>query len=430
MGPDEPTPDENCLTLSVWTPEIKDGRRRPVMFYLHGGGFTLGSAGSPGQDGANLASKNDVVVVQCNHRLGLLGYLFLADVVGHEYLQSGNQGMLDIVAALDWVRRNIEAFGGDPGNVMVWGISGGGVKTETVYAMPSAAHLFHKASFESGAVLRVNDREQANRTTHWVLDQLNLPVSQARKLLEVPATTLLALQVKTPGSGFWPLMDGLVLPAHPFDPIAPAISAQKPLIVGTNHDEAVFLHLSDKAVFDLDEATLLKRLTETYGSNAQKLLSTYRHSRPDASSSEIFIAIETAAGWGAPSIAVAERKAMQGAAPVYMYVNTDAIRKNVSGTDYPIGAMHATDGALKFDTLDVNPMIVYGPEELAEHRLAAANFTRMWTAFARDGKPAAPGQPEWPPYTLKDRATMMVEGHCHVALDPYPDERRIWGELA
>jgi para-nitrobenzyl esterase len=319
FGANEPMPDEDCLVLNIWTPAVNDGRKRPVMFYCHGGGFSTGSGASLYQEGANLARENDVVVVQANHRLGIMGYLYLADVLGERYAHSANAGMLDIVAALAWTKRNIEAFGGDPVNVMVWGESGGGAKTSCIYAMPSAAPYFNKASIESGPGIRMTEREIASRTTRWVLEHLALSPKQAHKLFEVPASKLLSIQLSAPSSslpslvagrkgigasglgGFSPLVDGFVLPAHPFDPTAPSFSADKPLMVGSNRDESVFFNMMspDKTIFNLDEAGLVNRLTERFGLHAQKLLNVYRTSRPDASPSEIAIAIESAAFAGA-----------------------------------------------------------------------------------------------------------------------------------
>jgi para-nitrobenzyl esterase len=451
FGIDEPAPDEDCLVLNIWTPGVNDGRKRPVMFYCHGGGFSTGSAASAFQEGSNLARNNDVVVVQSNHRLGIMGYLFLADVLGEPYTSSANAGMLDIVAALGWTNRNIEAFGGDPGNVMVWGESGGGAKTSCIYAMPAASRYFHKASIESGPGVRMTEREQAARTTYWVLDKLGLSRNQAHKLLEIPAEKLLEVQLNPPpgGSmslyggrkgigaagvgGFSPVVDGVVLPSHPFDPSAPTISADKPLMVGWNRDEIVFFHMMspDKSVFALDEAGLHQRMNTLFGEHAAALLTAYRRGRPDASPTDIAIAIESAAFAGAGSTIIAERKAVQAGAPVFLYTMTDHINATVPGTNYQIGAAHAMDIRLKFDNLEPaearRPSLT--PEEHAEHEMAAKNMSRMWAAFARTSQPAAPGQPAWPAYDLQTRAAMMIAARCHVANDAYPGEREAWGRI-
>ena len=452
FGTNEPAPDEDCLVLNVWTPAVNDGRKRPVMFYCHGGGFWAGSGASVMQDGSHLAAENDVVVVQSNHRLGIMGYLFLADVLGERYAQSANAGMLDIVSALSWTKRNIEAFGGDPSNVMVWGESGGGAKTSCIYAMPSASQLFHKASIESGPGVRMTERDVANRTTSWVLDRLGLAPKQAHKLLDIPVSKLLEVQMNPPpgGSlglyggrkgigasgvgGFSPVVDGIVLPSHPFDPSAPALSADKPLIVGSNRDEIVFFYMTspDKSALSLTEAALTERIGRLFGANAPRLLAEYRRSRPDASPSDIAVAIESAAFAGAGAIAIAERKAAQGRAPVFMYTLTDHLNAAVPGTNYQVGAAHAMDIRLKFDNLAPSESRIRSltEEESADHAMAAKNMSRMWATFARTGTPAAPEQPTWPAYDLRNRATMMIAARCHVANDPYPNERKVWEEIA
>lgn len=278
-GINEPEPAEDCLVLNIWTPK-NDNKKRPVMFYNHGGGFSHGSGGSVAQDGTNLARNFDVVVVQTNHRLGLLGYLFLDELAGEDYAGSGNMGMLDIILGLKWVHDNIKAFGGDPNNVMIFGESGGGAKTSCLYAMLGAAPYFNKASIESGPGIRMTEPETAAETTSMLLKELNIAPKYWRKLLEVPAADLLDMQMKLPqlaartssgrslgiGStnpgGFGPVVDGVALPIHPFYPTAPEISREKPLMVGWNEDEYTFFGLAggDTAAFQLDEAGLQERL--------------------------------------------------------------------------------------------------------------------------------------------------------------------------
>ena len=241
-GIDEPQPGEDCLFLNVWTP-ANDNKKRPVMFYNHGGGFSTGSGGSAGQDGANLARYFDVVVVETNHRLNIFGYLYLGDVAGEDYKTSGNNGMLDIVDGLKWVNQNIAEFGGNPDNVMIWGESGGGAKTSCLYAMPSAAEYFNKASIESGPGVMMTPVETAIETTRLLFKELNISPKDWRKLLELPADKLFDIQpqlmkaaaalaaqnssskVRGIGAsgtgGFSPVVDGIVLLGHPFSPAAP-----------------------------------------------------------------------------------------------------------------------------------------------------------------------------------------------------------------
>jgi len=461
FGPSEGMPAEDCLFLNIWTPAA-DGRKRPVMFYCHGGGFTVGSGGAPYQDGGNLASTWDVVVVATNHRLGLMGFLYLGELGGEDYATSGNQGLLDICDGLKWVRENIEAFGGDPNNVMIFGESGGGAKTSCLYAMPNAAPYFNKASIESGPGIRMLPPSVATETTMMVLKQLGLERNEWRKLIEVPAEKLLAAQVelgRQPGGpltmtggrkgmggggrpgGFGPVVDGTILPHHPFDPEAPAISKDKPLIVGYNRDETIFFFMEshNTEVFNLTEASLKDRLQKEFGNNADDVFATYRKSRPYDSPSDLYVAISTARMIGLGSITIAERKFAQHGAPVYSYIFTYESQRTVPGTQHIVGAAHALEIAYKFDLIQpsatasnnaaqqtaTRTMMDTGPDSVK----TAHNMSQMWSTFARTGHPGAKGQPAWPAYNTKTRATMEINAQCKVVDDPFTFERSLWERL-
>src|SRR5947208_12147586 len=454
FGKEEPFPSEDCLVLNIWTPAA-DQRRRPVMFYNHGGGFVIGSGSTWYQDGANLAREYDVVVVANNHRLGLLGYLFLADLAGEEYATSGNQGILDIAAALKWVRENIEAFGGDPHNVMVFGESGGGAKSSCIYALPVAKDYFNKASIESGPGVRMTPRDMATETAKMVLSELGLSDKEVPKLKEVPAERLVEVQAvvakKAPGNltlsggrkgmvvsrpgGFGPVVDGTYLPNHPFDPTAPAISRDKPLMVGTNKDEMAFFFFERKAtdIFSLTDDGLKSRLDKELGADAEKILSTYRKSRPDASPTDLYIAITTARAMWLGSIEIAEKKFEQKSAPVYMYMFTHESNLIVPDTNHRLGAAHATEIWYKFNNVDVEgPKDPTRPSLIGtdpDRKKTALNMSEMWATFARTGHPGAKGQPSWPAYTLEKRATMMIDAQCKVEEDPFEQERALWDSL-
>jgi para-nitrobenzyl esterase len=455
FGTDEPFPSENCLALNIWTPAA-DQRRRPVMFYNHGGGFVVGSGSTWYQDGSNLARQHDVVVVANNHRLGLLGYLFLADLAGEQYATSGNQGILDIVAALKWVKENIEAFGGDPHNVMVFGESGGGAKTSCIYALPVAKDYFNKASIESGPGVHMTPRDMATETAKMVLSELGLSENEVAKLKDVPAEKLVEVQAavakKAPGNltlsggrkgmvvsrpgGFGPVVDGGYLPSHPFDPSAPKVSTDKPLMVGTNKDEMAFFYWERKAVdiFSLTEDGLKSRLDKEFGSDAEKILSTYRKSRPGASPADLYIAITTARAMWLGSIEIAEKKYEQESARVYMYMFTHESNLIVPGTNHRLGAAHATEIWYKFDNVDVEgPNDPTRPSLIGtdpDRKKTASNMSEMWATFARTGHPGAKGQPTWPAYTLQKRATMMIDVQCKPEEDPFGQERVLWDSLS
>ena len=461
FGSREPLPQEDCLFLNIWTPAA-DGRRRPVMFYSHGGGFTVGSAAAQYQDGGNLAHDHDVVVVATNHRLGLLGYLFLADLGGEEYASSGNQGLLDLRDGLRWVYQNIEAFGGDPNNVMIFGESGGGVKTSCLYALPSAAPYFNKASIESGPGVRIAPRETASETTLLVLKNLGIERENWRKLLTVPADRLLAAQLEMgrhPGGpltmsggrkgmsgssmpgGFGPVLDGAILPHHPFDPVAPGISKSKPLIVGSNRDETNFFFMENRnvEVFDLSEASLKERLRKEFGEPAGEIYDVYHRSRPQASPTDLYTAITTARMIGTGAITIAERKYAQHGAPVYMYIFTHESDFIVPGTRHILGAAHALEIPYKFDNIRPAKAADNGPEPSIVRSMMAAsdpdsvsaarNMSEMWSTFARTGHPAAKGQPNWPAYDTSKRATMEINATCAVVDDPFRLERELWDRL-
>ena len=379
-----------------------------------------------------------------NHRLGLLGYLYLKDLLGPEY--TGNQGMLDILAALKWVNTNISAFGGDPDNVMIFGESGGGMKTSILYDMPAAAPYFNKASIESSFPLVNSTPETAMKTTREVLDRLGISPSNAHKLLEVPAAALLNAQmgdagkfgpgtVPPPGSHrsgklpitFEPMVDGTIIPEVPFENHAPGISAKKPLIIGGCKDETVFFYRLNKPVFTLDEAGLKAKLEPMLHGETEDWISAFRRSRPKATPSELFIAITTARPMHAYDVHVAEMKAEQATAPVYAYYLDYRSKVKIPGTNFEIGSPHASDIEMKFDTARVMPKGPFYNEDRTEARFKTAdNMSEMWATFAHTGKPGAKGQPEWLPYDLSRRATMMIDAQCRLVDDPEGLERKFW----
>lgn len=420
-----PTPSEDCLYLNIWTPAA-DRKQRPVMFYHHGGGYMIGSGSATGQDGSHLARLYDVVVVESNHRLGLLGYLFLGD--GY----AANQGMLDILAALRWTSENIENFGGDPDNIMVWGESGGGAKTAAVYTMPAAARLFHKASIESAAPLRFPTRDGATARAERTLDLLGLSRKDIRRLHDVPAARLLEIQTAEaangvapwgdpdPLPGFGAFVDGHVIPRHPFADGAAPWSAGKPLMVGTCRDEMVFFSLfGPPDIFRIDEAGLRRELGRTYpGAELDRIIATFRHSRPDATPAQLYFAITTSPIWR-DAIRIAEAKAAQRSAPVFMYQLAYKNPTLVPGTDFPLGSPHASDIPLKFANTEPDPA---RPGQFA----TARNMSALWAGFARHGHPHAPHLPNWPAYTPAKRATMWIDARCKIVDDPDREERLYW----
>uniref|UniRef100_UPI0035644BA1 carboxylesterase/lipase family protein n=1 Tax=Draconibacterium sp. TaxID=1965318 RepID=UPI0035644BA1 len=431
-GLNEPDPSEDCLVLNIWTP-ANDNKKRPVMVYNHGGGFQTGSGGSVTADGSNLARMYDVVVVETNHRLGLLGFLYLDEFAGEEYHGSGNRGVQDIAVALKWLNENIEQFGGDPQNVMIFGESGGGMKTSCLYAMPEAAPYFNKASVESGPGVEIIEAEDAAQTTIELLNYFNISKNDWKKLLEIPAEKLLEASSKLPrkpsarSSGFYGIgnsgvgsfgavKDGVVLPSHPFEPTAPVFSKDKPLLTGWNEDEHIFFAMmsGDSEVFTLTEEELKKRLQNDFGENAELIRKTYHEAHPEKTPGEIYIAIRSIMMMGLGSITIAERKAKQGGASAYLYNFGYKSNMKIPGTEFEAGSMHALDIPFKFYNVEG------GMAGTKDDRFEASqNFTSLWTSFARNGKPAAKGQPEWPAYNLQERSLMRIDTECSVINDRY-----------
>ncbi|RAK50951.1 carboxylesterase/lipase family protein [Phenylobacterium deserti] len=441
-GLNEPAPGEDCLYLNVWAP-AGGGRGKPVMFYCHGGGYTTGSGGSTSQDGANIARQYDVVVVSTNHRLGLLGYIDLSELGGPAY--QGNQGLSDIALGLQWVKRNIAAFGGDPNNVLLFGESGGGAKTSCLYAMPTVAPLFHKAAIQSGPTLRVQTRQQAAATTRKLLEVLNIAPADWRRLHEIPAADFLKAQQllqqrngpdPAPGwsgitdvrPGVWgPVVDGKLLPRQPFQPDAPATARDKPLMVGFLDEEASFFAWAGKdvAAYSLTEAGLRQRLADL-GPDLDEVLRTYRADRPGATPTDLFFAIQTARSFGLGSIRIAELKASQGAAPVFFYNLAYRSNRRLEGAARDVGAMHAIDIPIVFDNVASGDTLAGNRPDVGA---VADNMSEMFATFARTGQPSAKGQPAWPAYDLKTRATMVIDAQCQVVPDRFGAERKLWGRV-
>jgi len=293
-----PAESEDCLVLNVFTPSLRGGAKRPVMVWLHGGGFSTGSGSGAILDGTNLAHSGDVVVVSLNHRLNVLGFTYLGEQAGSDFALSGGVGLLDIVAALEWVRDNIAYFGGDPSLVTIFGQSGGGRKVATLMSMPSAQGLFHRAIVESGAVLRLMTREDAIHYSQLLLTELGLRGDQARELQSVPLDRLLAANAAalkktdqtapgyTPNT---PMVDGKAIPTNPWDPAGPAMSAKIPLLIGWARTEETLYDRPTPDALALDEAGLKARAAKRLGMDPAQVIETYRKAHPEASPWDLYI---------------------------------------------------------------------------------------------------------------------------------------------
>ena len=435
-GPPDTTPEgEDCLTLNLWTPGLGAGRR-PVMVWFHGGAFSYGSANSMRTRGNALCRRGDVVVVSVNQRLNIFGHLHLGDIGGAAFEQSGNAGTLDMVAALHWVRDNIAQFGGDPANVTIFGESGGGGKVSTLLAMPAAAGLFHRAIIQSGAVVRLIDRDRANRLAEAVLKELGLTAGQLGELQMLPVARMLAAiapACKAIGPtdhklfdryNFGPVVDGAVLPAQPFDPVAPDISKGIPLMIGDMKDEmASFLAPDDKMWHrTLTEAEMHSRVMAVAGADTDRVIALYRRLHPTTNPAELLIAILTDSNFRIRSLTLAQRKAAQAGAPVYLY----AFQWETPVHGGRLKAPHAMDVPFTFDTLEFVGSTDRSPQA---HELAARMAT-TWAAFARTGSPDNAAIPPWPAYNAETRKTMILNATWSVEGDLGRETRLLWQDIA
>jgi para-nitrobenzyl esterase len=422
---------EDCLNLNVWTRGLRDGAKRPVMVSFHGGGWVNGSAMEAGYDGHALVRFGDVVSVTVNHRLGALGYIDLMGLrAPPEFAQAGVAGALDMVLALEWVRDNIEAFGGDPNCVMIYGQSGGGSKVATLMAMPAAKGLFHRAAIQSSsAPLRALTSNEAEDPATTLAGQLGWPMTGLDKLQQLLWQDVIEAQAhprrksqgllardERPPVGFAPVLTPGVLPRHPFAPTAPDISADVPLIVGNCIEDASmgFTNFSmNDAYF---RAFLNKSVGESHTAEAAALYDAETVKSPFLRQARL----ETDRVRGQAAIVVAERKAAQGRAPVYKYIWTQPS----PGFGGKFGATHGIDVGPTFHSYDA-PVNGGG----AEAKLMADRTAAAWIAFARTGNPNTSAIPSWPAYEASKRATMMFDGEMKVENDPRRDFRLLWARL-
>ncbi len=428
---DDGVQSEDCLRVNVWTPAL-DGKKRPVMVWLHGGGYTAGSGQElRSYDGENLARRGDVVVVSLNHRLNVFGYL---DLSKFGYAASGNVGMLDIVAALEWVRDNIEVFGGDPQKVTIFGQSGGGGKVSTLMAMPAAKGLFHRAIVESGSILQGIPQENAQRIADAIVRELGLSVATIGQIQTLPYPQILTAadkvlrenRPKAAGGipnfrhisallGFGPVVDGTILPSHPFDPGAPGISAGIPMIIGTTLNE--FVTAINHPEFEaMSEADLEARVRGIFGEKTMNVIAAFRRRTPRAKPFDLWSRI-AASGVRGSAIEQAKRKAAQGGAPAYLYWFTWQT-PILSGRPR---AFHCAEIAFVFDNTDRCETMTGGG---ADARALAGKMCDAWIQFARTGNPNHPQLPRWPVFSPETIPTMIFDNPPRLEMNPDGTEQR------
>ncbi|MCC6633129.1 MAG: carboxylesterase/lipase family protein [Gammaproteobacteria bacterium] len=421
---------EDCLNVTVYTPGI-DSARRPVMVWLHGGGYFAGSGSNPMYEGSSLAVHGDVVVVNVNHRLNVLGYAHMPDS-GEQFVSSGNVGILDLELALHWVKDNIERFGGDPKRVLIFGQSGGGGKVCSLWSMPSARGLFHRAAIQSGATRRLRSVEDGVGASERLLTILGLRPNQARELQRLPLAQLMAANFELakkpalPGApnNFAPVYDNRVVTRQPFDPVANPLNADIPLIVGCTSTENTAFMMGDAAAFRLDMAGLRSRMRALIGERAgDAAVDLYVQLKPLAAPSQLYFEM-LSDRTRRQSILIAEMKAAQNEAKAWLY----QLMWNTPVMDGLLRSPHSLDLPMIFDIAMGERWKPYTGAVPAADRVAKA-MSRAWVEFARSGDPGTSELP-WPDYSLRRRDVMLFDEESTYALDAFRETRLFWDDVA
>ena len=419
----DPGMSEDCLFLNVWTPGVADDAKRPVLVWLHGGGYTSGNGSSAAYDGTRLARRGDVVVITLNHRLNALGYLNLTDY-GDEFKDSAVAGLLDLVLALHWVQDNAKAFGGDPDNVTIFGESGGGAKVSTLLATEAARGLFHRAIVQSGALLRLPESEGARAETAKVVEKLGLTQETIADIKTLPEADIRAATAGTRAASA-PSVDGRTLTRQPFTPDAPETGRDVPLMIGSNRTEnSLFAGPMNEALFELDWDSLPEALaTDFPGQDINAIIAGYRDLQPESTASDIYFEATTDANYLAGHRIQAERKVAQGGAPTYLYLfNWDT---PVQGGKWR--CPHALEIGFVFDNVAKSESMSGIGEE--QQRVADV-MAETWLAFAKTGDPNNAKIPEWPAYNTNERPVMVLDETPELVEDPRSEQVKLFGPNA
>ena len=433
QAPEAEPQSEDCLYLNIWTPALDDARR-PVLFWIHGGGFTGGSGSSVAYKGSRLSARGDVVVVTTNYRLGALGFLNLKELTRGKIPATGNEGLLDQVAALEWVHRNIASFGGDPDNVTIFGESAGGMSVGCQLAVPQSKGLFRRAILQSGATSTARPLDRAAQVAEQFLEILDVKPGDVDTLRSLTVERLMSAQLKltprlqrtgmTGGLALQPVIDGVTLPARPIDAVRGGAAREIPVIVGSNLDEWKMFIVRDPELQKIDEAELLRRIQGILpGQDAESMVQTYREalSRRGAltTPAEIFTAIRTDQSFRIPAVRLAEAQYSQGqSAYNYMFTWPSPM------LDGALGAHHALELGFVFGNYGED----WGGSGPAADALSK-NMQEAWLAFARNGNPSCESIGRWPPYDDR-RTTMIIGKECCIEEAPYDAERRAWESVS
>jgi para-nitrobenzyl esterase len=414
---------ENCCVLNLFTPDLNPNAKRPVMLWLHGGGFQNGGGGGPLLDGTNLAKNGDVVVVSINHRINTFGFANLG-FLDPRFADAANAGQLDIVAALRWVKNNISAFGGDPNNVTVFGESGGGSKVTLLMGMPMAKGLFHRAINMSGvSALRLQDAASTEPYVLELLKTLGIDRREVGKLQQVPADALLKAWDKaskaTGMTGAGPVIDGRNIPFLTMSPQGLPVHASVPLMIGNCDTEITLFLRRDMRNFNLTNEQVKARVMAVFGldgTRAEAVMEAYRKAVPGRTPSDVLIAIGTDALFRADMLRAAEAKANAGQAPVYLYNFVYKMPADGGVWRTP----HASEIAFVFGNTDKTTVLTGTGPEAAE---ASRRMQAAFVAFARTGNPNNGLIPQWPVFDTRTRATMTFDVKAQVVNDYHGGDR-------
>lgn len=421
---DSTRPGEDCLVLNIFTGSLSQTSRRPVMVYLHGGSFASGSSGAPGLDGSNLA-RRDTIVVTLNHRLNVFGFLYLGDADGGRYADSANAGLLDVVAALEWIKQNISRFGGDPTNVTIFGQSGGGSKVAALMTMPLARGLFHRAIIQSASsLLRFSTVDEAERNAHHFLAQFGTGPGRLRTIHGLPHETLLkamlqAIRAAGNVDNYRPVVDGKSIVSQPFDFIALPLSADVPVLIGWCENEQRLKYAQSSSVYNYSAALALERTADALDitvSEASVLMDAYRSGRPNDTPGDLFAQIVGDFRYRNNLTLAAERRLTQDCAPLYMYL----LKWKTPVLNGLLRSPHTLCLPFAFGNVDIARGLT--GEEASRYALQD-EMSRAWASFAHDGNPNHPGLPSWSSYSTIHRSTMVFDRQSSLVADPSREER-------
>lgn len=416
LGNEVTNTSEDCLNLNIWTPGADD-KGRPVMVWIHGGAFISGSGSSSSYDGVSFAQQGDVVVVTINYRLGIMGFLHLGEIGGEEYATSGNCGIHDQVAALQWIQENIAAFGGDPNRVTIFGESAGAMSIGVLLALPAAKGLFNQAILQSGAARNALSSAEAIKVANRLLASLNVKADELSKLEEIPVEKLIEVSALLPQMSLGPVIDGVSLLEQPEKALANGAAKDIPILIGTNKDEYRLFTFFDPVWKDPDGEVLSSIFQRTFGENWPAISNSFG---TDKLSQTLYDDLMTMHVFTFPALKLAEYQAKQGA-PVWMY------RFNWQSPAYNGGlkACHAMEIPFVWNTIN-KPGTANLTGDSPDRQQVSDQMHQAWIAFARNDNPNTPEIPKWPDYDLNNRDTMTFNNENKVESDPSGELREMW----